>query len=330
MRVLFVTSDREDYLGDSLLHGLRTVLGDEVIDAPKARALYQGGVGPSTYGRGFTLYGLLPNLALDRSHIPERVSRGEFDLIVFGNIHHSWPQYLALAPSFGKARVAVLDGADSPAPFPYSGSYWRRPECWLLPRVHKRHLYFKRELTTETLRYRWYLAPFAPKDVGRLDGLVRPIAFSIPEEKIIDDAVPCVKSKDFPKHIVDEELVAQLDGHQSGYAFQRESDYVADLRASRFGITTKRAGWDCMRHYEVAAAGAVPCFRDLEQKEPSCAPHGLSSQNCIGYGSALGLLHRVRALHPDDYARLRAGALKWARENTTRARARAFLAHFQG
>ena len=35
---------------------------------------------------------------------------------------------------------------------------------------------------------------------------------------------------------------------------------------SRFGVTTKKSGWDCMRHYELAASGCVPCFRDLEEK----------------------------------------------------------------
>jgi len=39
----------------------------------------------------------------------------------------------------------------------------------------------------------------------------------------------------------------------------------------------KRGGWDCLRHYEIAAAGAVPCVRQLEGKPSSCAPHGLQA-----------------------------------------------------
>ena len=72
-------------------------------------------------------------------------------------------------------------------------------------------------------------------------------------------------------HIVDEE-VAERMGAASSHVFEREADYYRDLQASRFGITTKRTGWDCLRHYEIAANGAVPCFRDLDRKPPPLRP----------------------------------------------------------
>ena len=31
-----------------------------------------------------------------------------------------------------------------------------------------------------------------------------------------------------------------------------------------FGVTRKKAGWDCMRHLEIMAAGCIPYFIDLE------------------------------------------------------------------
>jgi hypothetical protein len=69
----------------------------------------------------------------------------------------------------------------------------------------------------------------------------------------------------------------------------------------------------------------VPCFRDLSSKPPLTAPHGLGPDNCVEYSSADELLARTGALSSERYAELQAGALAWARENSTRARADLFL-----
>ena len=101
--------------------------------------------------------------------------------------------------------------------------------------------------------------------------------------------------------------------------FEREADYYGDLQTSRFGITTKRAGWDCLRHYEIAANGCVPCFRHLDRKPPRCAPHGLEpGVNCLSYRDADDLMRQVDALATSEYDAAATGALAWARANSTR------------
>jgi hypothetical protein len=80
-----------------------------------------------------------------------------------------------------------------------------------------------------------------------------------------------------------------------------------------------------MRHYEQAAAGCVPCFRDLARKPETCAPHGLDATNCVPYDDPRELLRRIERMGDDEYESLRAGALAWARRNTTRVRATEFL-----
>jgi hypothetical protein len=125
--------------------------------------------------------------------------------------------------------------------------------------------------------------------------------------------------------VVDPEVRRILVEEPEGYLFTRVEDYYADLRSSRFGITTKRAGWDCLRHYELAANGCVPCFRDLGAKPPRCAPHGLGAGNCITYGDAHDLVAQTRRIDDEAYQALAEGALAWARANTTRRRAVEFL-----
>lgn len=328
-KVLFLAGSTEDYLGDGLFLGLRALLGPDVVDHPRMDAMYET-MSPSRrrqlYGRGFSLYGSLPDLEVDRLRIEARVADGGFDAVIFSDIHRTFGRFIELLPILGRTKVAVLDGADSPAMYPYSGQYWRRPERWFLPRAHHRFLYFKREWTTETLRSRYYrLAPAAMLERMPAPENLRQIAFSFPDEKILDPAIPALKKTLFPCHIVDPDVRARVAGASTSYAFDSEAAYYADLQGARFGITTKRRGWDCLRHYELAANGAVPCFRDLAHKPFTCAPHGLSEENCVSYTSADELLARVEAMSETEYQSKRRGALEWAQRSSTRSRARQVL-----
>lgn len=91
---------------------------------------------------------------------------------------------------------------------------------------------------------------------------VYPISFSIPESKIVDSV--STKTKQFA-HIV--------PGDTSTYIFKDEESYVKDYQKSTFGRTQKKAGWDCLRHYEILANGCVPWFKDLDQCPSNTMTH---------------------------------------------------------
>lgn len=57
-------------------------------------------------------------------------------------------------------------------------------------------------------------------------------------------------------------LINPLD--RSTYIHDSESTYYDDYRKSKFAITLKKAGWDCMRHYEIMGNGCVPLFLDID------------------------------------------------------------------
>jgi hypothetical protein len=325
-RVLFLTANHEDYLSDGLLHGLRGLLGADVVDFPRNEPLYADYPDPGRlYGHGFSLYGLLDDVPMDRNRVLARAVDGEFDLVVFADIWRTFGLFTEWAPQLRHIPLAVLDGADRPEPYPYAGVWWRRRVWWTVPRAIGRATYFKREITPATGWFRSYLL-LPPKLAARLPSLreMREIGFSLPAEKIVAEP-PGDKDRQLASHVVDPEVAARL-GKATSYAFADEADYYADLRRSRFGVTTKRAGWDCLRHYEQAANGCVPAFRDLDRKPPRCAPHGLGDGNCLVYRDAGELLARVERVGDDEYAELQAGALAWARANTTTARAEQFLA----
>jgi hypothetical protein len=78
-----------------------------------------------------------------------------------------------------------------------------------------------------------------------------PISFSIPKTKIRDHLLP--KEQGFSVY-------------QPGqiYMYDSEDEYYRDYAISTFGTTRRKAGWDCLRHYEIMAQGCIPYFYDIE------------------------------------------------------------------
>ena len=334
--MLFLHRNRPDYLADSLFHGLRTLLGRNCVDAPRYDSMYApltGRLRAKLRGHGFTVYGLLEDIPeLSEERFFWRGDLDSYDLIVIGNVWLQWELTWELSYLVDPEKLVMLDGADTPTFFPYSRHFMRkRPWSCFVP--VSRFKYFKREL----IRGHYYgLGVFLPRVLRRwmplppLPQNARPISFSVPKEKIWRGAASA-KTKDFPVHIVDSEVATNSPGSfvsstgSSKYVFSSEDEYYDDLRKSRFGITTKRRGWDCLRHYELAASGCVLCFRDLDLKPATCAPHGLNESNCIIYHNYSQLKERLTAITTDEYSRLQEMTYKWIERNTTVARAKQFL-----
>ena len=317
LRILFLTETREDYLADAVLHGLVS-LGHEVTDYPRKYILYRDsnsastGSGSAVRGGGFTLYGNLDDRIVDRSFIIQRLERQSFDLVVVGQIWRQWGQLLDLAPLLQSVPVVLLDGDDDTRLFHRSGTRLRRFGWQPFPIRSGRCFYFKRELQVAVNQGRWCR--------------VFPASFSIPAEKIrpVDFSN---KKQRLASHCVDPE-VAEACGLRTSYAFASEKAYYDDLALSRFAVTTKRGGWDCLRHYEIAAAGAVPCFRQLETKPVLCAPHNLQvGLNCISYKNWSDLQSQIDALDSNStlYQRLLQASGYWVRKYTTIAAAQRLL-----
>lgn len=81
--------------------------------------------------------------------------------------------------------------------------------------------------------------------------VVLPISFAIPLSMFRD---PGKKTDEFSKLI---------PGDRKTYIYKTEDEYYAQYQRSKFGITMSKAGHDCMRHYEIIAAGAIPHFKNL-------------------------------------------------------------------
>jgi len=87
------------------------------------------------------------------------------------------------------------------------------------------------------------------------------IQFSIPGSKVIRD-IP-QKTRDF---------AIAIPGDSKTYIYDNERDYYKGYQCSYYAVTSKKAGWDCMRHYEILANGCIPYFVDLDKCDEHTMP----------------------------------------------------------
>ena len=90
--------------------------------------------------------------------------------------------------------------------------------------------YFKRELTTSQPN-------------------VFPISFAFPTCKLTNT-----------NHNKTKAWATCIPGKPQTYIFKDESSYYKDYQSSFYAVSKKKAGWDCMRHYEILGNYCVPYF----------------------------------------------------------------------
>ena len=232
MNILFLSpAAGADYMCDMLYHGLRSIPGCRVTDVNPLEYMWRGTDRTKLRGGGYTLYGLLePEEDVNRERIRERIRAHEFELVVYGSIQRGTRYLGDVLAAYSPHEVAFVDGEDHQV---------------VLEALLGFGVYFKREL------------PGYGSNWGQMQEWVKPINFAIPAEKITD--TPQVKTSG----------MAYIDPRDRGtYIYTTEEDYYADYRRSRFGVTIKKAGWDCLRHYEILANQCIPYFIDLMMCPP--------------------------------------------------------------
>lgn len=305
MKILVVTNPKEDYLADGILHGFRSIYKDSAIDYPHKKVMYTDFQGGNIYGNGFTLFKTLESFHIDRSDIPKKIKCHYFDLIILSSIHRQVSFIKKFYKYLNYKNTIVLDGEDESTVVKNVNSFFRNYSI-------KKFCYFKRELN---------IADFNKPNI-------KPISFCIPKEKIFNGLAK--KTQKFPQYIVDKDIANKINKNSSGYIFSKESDYYDDLRKSQFGITTKKAGWDALRHYEIAMNGAIICFKDLNLKPLSYAPHGLQDGgNCLSYSDYDDLEEKISKISPEQYNLMLDNTKDWILENTTESRAEYILRIFK-
>ena len=287
MKILFTRNETfaNEYQADSVFHGL-VQLGHEVVDVPRLWYMYNdGSEGPGQFkshtelhGRGFTMYRLLEQDLVDRTDIENKIRTGYFDLCILARADFGSPYEELILQHYPASQVIILCGKDQP------DLTHHRDSTHLIGKG----TYFKRELPSHILD--------SYPDI-------KPISFAFPKEKIIHPA-DCEKQQ----LLSGAKPVFKDANGVAHYSFDNELDYYKEYARSYFGETQMKGGWDCMRHYEIIAAGCVPIFRGIEYcpehtcaflpKEELLAVNGLIAEHGLDWfthGTGLDVYHELQS-----------------------------------
>lgn len=154
MRILFRTDDKEDYLADSLFHGLRQLSDIELVDYPRKDILYKWHPGvprSSIRGGGFTLYNLVNESGTcpKRHQIWQQLEIGLFDAVIISNIWRQWGLLLQWRSLLKQQSLFLLDGDEDEPDYPVSRS--RHRMFGIGPRFEN----FLRQPSTKLFKREW-------------------------------------------------------------------------------------------------------------------------------------------------------------------------------
>ena len=184
------------------------------------------------YGMGFTVYRKLNPLFKERvelhskSLIIDSIKNRSYSKIIWTSIRRC-SDFLSIALDNGytNEELIAVDGEDDSLIPSLSSNLF----------ITKYMTYYKRELNSEG----------ASKNA-------LPISFKFPASHslIINKAL-----------IKKNRILAICDPRfKNTYIYKSETAYFAGYEKSLFAVTTKKAGWDCLRHYEILASQCLPIF----------------------------------------------------------------------
>ena len=240
MKILFIAKgDLPDYQSDMVFHGGRAVLGDNFVDCNKLWYMYKEDKELHWNTR-------VPDNGKSYGRGFTLHGKLEKDTVDRTNIEFKIKEHYFDKVIYGSCTRCldyieiVAQHYNSNDVILIDGEDDQNVREDLLPLGR----YFKREITG--------------KDLDK----ARPLYFAIPEELIVPDVPNKLR-----------EYATIIPGDLSTYVYDNERDYYKGYQESYFGVTFKKGGWDCLRHYEIIMNGCIPYFPDLQ----NCPQHTMLS-----------------------------------------------------
>jgi hypothetical protein len=226
------------YLTDMLFHGLKQRFGDDVVDYERSWWMYEGDFGP-----------------------------GKFDPDIY--CPRGFTIYRTLGDDSGVDRTDIESKIRNKyydlIIFGYT-HYGLRPDSWELVTEHYPPNQIAwidgGDLWSDLQSNRIGKCVYFKREVHQLLPGIHPINFAMPAEKI--STVYREKTN----------YLAPMDPrNKASYIYNQERPYYEQYASSLFGVTTKKNGWDCVRHYEIMANNCIPLFLDIND----CPEHIMTS-----------------------------------------------------
>jgi hypothetical protein len=112
MKILYCyDSNKYDYLGMMIFHGLVSLYGDDVIDDNYLWFMSNCELSnsydlSSFYGRGFTYTKILNDRTnIDRENIEDKINQHYFDIIIYGRVWEHLPYYYLVCEKYNSNEI---------------------------------------------------------------------------------------------------------------------------------------------------------------------------------------------------------------------------------
>jgi hypothetical protein len=273
MKILFLTHSYPNYVPDLLLHGLRKLLGPDVVDFPRKDCLYHGVLGLGVCPPNHLCPGWFPADCgdIDREDIAAKIGKGFFDCIIA-----DWrvvvQQKLDLDDPL--PRLVIIDGEDSPVSIPpgrylvcrreTDGSDFSIPLPMALPEE-----IFNWITRYDDLPKKYSIGFLGSTHDGKRRELVEKLASLYPDSLFSASRVPS-ENNPFPEG-----------------RFGRD-EYYQELQKCRLVLSLPGAGYDTFRFWENAACNAI----HLAQRFPLFIPNGFKDNHSIVRFTSVDQLRR--------------------------------------
>ncbi|MDR3441043.1 glycosyltransferase [Telmatospirillum sp.] len=300
MNILVLCHAYPNYVPDLLLHGLRKLFGDAVVDFPRKEVLYQGLCGSPNVDP-------IPNLmsddsGVDRTDLEAKLAAGFFSFVIC-DVRAFNEQIALLQKSI--CPLAIIDGEDKPAPI--------RPGPYAILRRetdgHDYSIPLPMALPVEVLDW---LDRHADQPKTHSVGFLGARINWVPERNdVLDEVGRCFPDALFHAWELNDEQ--QRKGRDA---------YYASLQSCRAVLSLPGYGYDTFRYWEHAACNAA----HFAMRMPFLIPHDFrDGLEVVRFTSVRELVWRIEEVVSDDqkWRALAARSRAWLRaHHTTEQRAR--------
>jgi tetratricopeptide (TPR) repeat protein len=312
MRILFLTHPYPNYVPDLLLHGLRHLLGGDVVDWPRKDCVYQGVLGLGVCPPDQLAPGWFPaDDGIDRTDIDGKLAAGYFDYLVTDVRAHA--DFNRLFPRARLRGAAVIDGEDSPlaiAPGPYLRCRREHTgEADFIPLPMAMPAEILARIAAHDRQPKRHPVGFVGSAGGASSArraIVRELMEKLPEGLwLVSD-------------------IASPDNPAPAKRLGRE-DYYRAMQSCRMVLTLRGAGWDTFRFWEHAACRGAHAVEAMPLVIPDPFVDG---RDRLTFRTPAELLNHVDALMAgriDADALAQAGREHLHRFHLTTHRASAFI-----
>jgi hypothetical protein len=302
MRILMLCHSYPNFVPDLLLHGLRKLLGEDVVDYPRKDALYEGSLGQPYLDKVTGL--MADDSKVDRSDISAKMSHHFFDVVICDvRAFNENPSFLEQ----NACPLAVIDGEDLPAMI--------RPGHYVILRRETDGSDFSVPLPMALpVEVMDWIDRYADTPKTHSIGFLGARTNRTPDRNAMLDELIRI----FPDTLIE-------GWERAGGNWQGRDGYYRNVQSCRAVLSLPGEGYDTFRYWENAACNAAHIAKQMPLFIPNDFRDG---REIMKFAGIRGLAYAVERILSDDvdWREFAGRSREWLRRyHTTEHRAQATI-----